>query len=162
MSCRCQMTQVRGLLTDTICKINLKIHSDLMGDRRKMQHTVGGAAQRHIYCQCVEDGIFCHNIAWSDVFSNQFHHLHARMFCKLQPCRIYSRDRAVAAKSHSQRFRQAVHAVCSVHAGTGTAGRTCLILIFTQILIRDLSCRMRSYCFEHTGKTCTSALHMTG
>ena len=84
------------------------------------------------------------------------------MFRKLQPCRIYSRDRAVAAKSHSQCFRQTVHAVCGVHAGTGTTGRTCLILIFTQILIRDLSCRMRSYRLEHAGKTCTPALYMTG
>ena len=34
------MTQIWSLFTDRIGKINLKIHSDLMSDRRNVQHTV--------------------------------------------------------------------------------------------------------------------------
>ena len=40
-TCRCKVTEVRSLFADSVCKINLKIHTDLMCDRRKVKHTVG-------------------------------------------------------------------------------------------------------------------------
>ena len=36
-----KVTEVRSLFADSICKINLKIHTNLMCDRRKVKHTVG-------------------------------------------------------------------------------------------------------------------------
>ena len=52
-ACRCKVAKVRGLLTDFICKADIKVHSDLMCDSRKMKHTVCGASKCHIYCKCI-------------------------------------------------------------------------------------------------------------
>ena len=123
-----------------------------MCDCREMQHTVRGTSKSHIHGQCIKYRILCHNIAGSDILSYKLHHLHTCMLRQLQSRRIYGRDRPVAAKSHSERFCQAVHAVCSIHTGTGATGWTCLILIFTQFFIRDSSGRMCPYRLEHTGK----------
>ena len=48
-ACRCKVAEVRSLLTDLICKADVKVHSDLMCDSRKMKHTVCGASKCHIY-----------------------------------------------------------------------------------------------------------------
>ena len=53
MSCRSKMAQIRSFLADRIGKINLKIHSDLMCNRRNVQHTVCGTSQCHVHCQCI-------------------------------------------------------------------------------------------------------------
>ena len=50
-SCRCQVAQVRCLLTDWISKCNIKIKSHFMGDCRKMEHAVRRTAERHIHGQ---------------------------------------------------------------------------------------------------------------
>ena len=48
-ACRCKVAEVRSLLTDLICKADVKVHSDLMCNSRKMKHTVCGASKCHIY-----------------------------------------------------------------------------------------------------------------
>ena len=158
--CRCQVAEVRGLFADSIRKVNLKIHADLMGDRRKVQHAVGRAAQSHIYRQGVEDGILCHNVSWTDILLPQFHDLHACLLRETDPCRVDCRNGSVAAKSHAKHFRQAVHAVGRVHAGTGSAGRTGLILEFLKIIVRDQARRVGSNCLKHAGKAGLLSLDM--
>ena len=115
VSCRSKVAQIWCLLTDSICKINLKIHSDLMSDCRKMKHTVRRTSQCHIYCQCIQNCIFCHDISRTDILSHQFHHLHTCMLCKLNPCGIYCRNRTISFQSHTKCLSQAVHAVGCIH-----------------------------------------------
>ena len=117
-TCRCKVAEIRSLLADSICEINLKVHTDLMCDCRKMQHTVGRASQCHIYCQRIQDCILCHNISWANILLPHFHNFHTCMFCKTDSLRIYCRNRTISAKSHSKYLCQTVHAVSCVHTGT--------------------------------------------
>ena len=48
VSCRSQMAEVRGLLTDGICHLRIQLYACLMRDGRQMQHTVGGTSKCHI------------------------------------------------------------------------------------------------------------------
>ena len=162
MPCRSEMAEVRGFLTDRIREVDLKVHADLMGDRREMEHTVRGTAQSHIHGQRVEDRVLCHDIPRPDVLPYQLHDLHTRMFCELQPCGIDRRDRAVSAQSHAQSLCQAVHAVGRVHTGAGTAGRARFIFILAEVFVRDLSCCMSTHSLKHAGKACLSAFDMSG
>ena len=57
-ACRCKMAEVRSLCTDLVCKADIKVHSDLMSDSRKVKHTVCGASECHVYCQGIEDCFF--------------------------------------------------------------------------------------------------------
>ena len=155
------MTKVRRLLTDSVRKINLKIHSYLMCDCRKMKHTVCRTSKSHIDCKSVQNRIFRHNISRSDIVSHKLHNLHSRMFCKLKSRRIYRGNRSVSTKSHTKNLCQAVHAVCSVHTRTGSAGRTGLIFIFFYIFFGHLSCCVGANCLEHTGKTRLTSLYMS-
>ena len=50
-ACRRQVAQVRSALADAVGEINLKVHADLVGNGRKMQHAVGGASQSHVNSQ---------------------------------------------------------------------------------------------------------------
>ncbi len=114
-ACRRKVTQVRCLLTDTICKINLKIHANLMGNGRKMEHTVGRAAKGHVYGQCIQNCLLCHNIPWTEVLLPQFHNLHACLLGKTDSGRVDCRNGSVSFKPHSQHLSQTVHAVGCVH-----------------------------------------------
>ncbi len=67
-TCGSKMTEIRRLLTDSVCKVNLKIHADLVSDGRKMKHTVGGTAQGHIYRKGIQHRLFRHDVSWTDIF----------------------------------------------------------------------------------------------
>ena len=95
-ACRCQMAQIRGLRTDLVGKAYIKIHSDLMGNRRQMQHTVGGTSKSHIHGQSIQNCFLCHDITGSDVSPVHLHHLHAGMFCQADTLGVDCRNRAVS------------------------------------------------------------------
>ena len=120
-----------------------------MGDCRKMQHAVRGTAERHVYRQCIQNGVFCHNIPWTDILAVHLHNGHARMLCKLDPFRVNCGNRTVAPQAHAQRLCQTVHGIGRVHAGTGAAGRTCFRFIFSDVFFRHSPCRIRTDCLKH-------------
>ena len=134
-TCRCKVAQVRGLFTNSICKINLKIHANFMRNCRKMQHTVGRASKCHIYRQRIQDCIFCHDISRTDIFLQQFHYLHTCFFRKADSLRIYCWNGPITTESHTKGLCQAVHTICCIHTGTGTTGRADIIFKFTQSFI---------------------------
>ena len=159
-TCRCKVAEVRCLCTDLICKAYIKIHTDFMSDCRKMKHTVGRTSKCHIYCQCVQNGFFCHDVARTDISAIHFHNLHTRMFCKTNTLGIYSRNGSISTKSHTKNLCQTVHRVCSIHTGTGSTCRTCFVLKFCKFVFCNLACRIRSDSFKHTGKTCLVSMNV--
>ena len=156
------MAQIGGSCADFVGNIHVQLHARLMGNGRKVKHAVGGASQRHIHGQGVHKCFFCHDIPWADVFLVHLHHLHAGMFRQLDALGVNSRDGAVSLKSHTQDLGQAVHAVSRIHAGTGTAGRTCLILKLLYILLGHVACRVSAHRLKHAGKAGFMPLHMAG
>ena len=161
-SCRCQVAQVRCLLADRIGKCNIKIKSHFMGDCRKMEHAVRRTAERHIHGQRIQDGFLRHNITRADIFAVHFHHRHTRMLGELDALRIDCRDRAVSAKSHSQRLGETVHGVRRVHSRTGAAGRTNLLLVFLDFLLRHRAGCIGTYRLKHGREAALFALYMSG
>ena len=161
-ACRCKVAEVWSLCTDLICKADIKVHSDLMSDSRKVKHTVCGASKCHVYCQGIEDCFFCHDVSWTDVLSVHFHNLHTCMFCKTDTLGIYSRNGSVSFQSHTKNLCETVHGVCCVHTGTGSACRTCFHFTFCQAVLIKLACCVSTYCLEHTGKACLVSVQMSG
>ena len=104
-ACRGKVAEVRRLLTDAVCKVNLKIHADLMCDRRKMQHTVRRTSKSHIHRKGIQDRLLGHDVSWQDILLKQLHHLHTRLLRKTDPCRIDCRDGSISAKPHSKNLR---------------------------------------------------------
>ena len=156
------MTQVRSLLTDRVCKADIKIKANLMGNGRKMQHRVGGAAQCHIHSQCIHDGFLCDDVAGTDILIVHIHNCHTGMLCKLDALRIHSRDRTVSSKSHAQRLCQTVHGVGGVHTGAGTAGRADLVLKLRHIILCHCACRIGTNSLEHGRQTSLLSLYVSG
>ena len=154
------MTQVGSSCADFICHIHVDFHTCFMSNSGQMQHGVGGTAQCHIYSQSIHKCIFCHNISGTDISSVQFHNLHTSMFCQFDTLGIYCGNGTIASQTHTDCFGQTVHGVCSVHTGTGTAGRTCFIFKFCYIIFGHSSCCIRANRFEHGGKTSLFTLYM--
>ena len=61
------MTEIRRLLADLVCQRDIKIKTDLMGDRRQMQHGIGGTSERHIHGQRIQHSFLSHDISRADV-----------------------------------------------------------------------------------------------
>ena len=76
--------------------------------------------------------------------------------------RIDCRDRAVSAKSHSQRLGETVHGVRRVHSRTGAAGRTNLLLVFPNFLLRHRAGCIGTYRLKHGREATLFALYMSG
>ena len=100
--CRCQVAEVRGLLADSIRKVNLQNPCRSWAIAGRCSMLLVEAAQSHIYRQGVEDGILCHNVSWTDILLPQFHDLHACLLRQTNPCRVDCRNGSVAAKSHAK------------------------------------------------------------
>ena len=81
-TCRSQMTEVWGFCTDFIGNIYVQLYACLVGNRRKMKHTVGAAAKSHIHRQSISKSRFCHNIPGADILLQHFHYCHAGMLCQ--------------------------------------------------------------------------------
>ena len=82
------------------------------------------------------------------------------MFCQTDTLGIDCRNGSVSFQSHSQCLCQAVHAVCSVHTGAGTTGRTGLTFKFFQFFFGNFSCCIGTYCLKHAGKAGFVALYV--
>ena len=133
-----------------------------MGNSRKMQHGISGTSQCHINGQRIQNRILCDNISCPDILTEHFHNSHARMLCKLNSLGINCRNGSVSLKSHTKSFCQTVHGIGRIHTGTGTAGRTYLILKLCHILLGVSTCCVRAYCLKHGRKTSLLSLHMAG
>ena len=100
------MAQVRSLGGDLVGDLQIQFHAGFSCNSGQMQHSIRGAAQRHIYRQCILECFRCHNVSGTDIFLYQFHDLHAGMFCQTDTLGIYGRNRTVTAKSHTNGFGQ--------------------------------------------------------
>ena len=95
-TCRCQMAEIRCLCAHFICKGNVKVPSDFMGNCRQMQHTVGRTSKCHINRQGIHDRVFCHDVPRTDILSVHLHYLHTCVFCQFDPLGINSRDGSIS------------------------------------------------------------------
>ena len=66
--------EVRHLGGDPVEVVEFERHVGLEGDRQQVQHGVGGAPQRHDDGDGVLECGHGHDLAWSDVLSEQLHH----------------------------------------------------------------------------------------
>ena len=114
-TCGGEMAEVGCYCADLVGNIEIQIHAAFVSDGRQMQHTVGGASKCHIHGQRVHQCFFCHNIAGTDILAKKLHHRHTRVLGKLDACRVNSGDRAVSAKSHTERFGKAIHRIGGIH-----------------------------------------------
>ena len=160
-ACRSKMTEIRSFLTDLICKTDIEIHSDLVSDRRKVKHTVGGAAKGHIHGQSVQNRLLRHDVSRTDILPVHFHYLHTRMFRKTDTLGIYRGDGPIASQAHSQSLGEAVHGIGGIHTGTGSAGGAGFVFKLCKLLFRDLAGRVGAHRLKHTGKTCLMAVDMS-
>ena len=78
------------------------------------------------------------------------------MLGETDPCAVNRRDRAVALKAHADRLCQAVHGICRIHTGAGSACRTYFFLILGKLFNSHLAGCDRSYRFKHGGKASLS------
>ncbi len=79
-----KVTQVGCLCTYLIGNVKVYLYAALVGNGREMEHTVGGAAQRHIHRKGVHYGIVGHDVQGTDVLPPQLHYLHTCLLCKAQ------------------------------------------------------------------------------
>ena len=149
---RVQLADLRRRAADSVNIVNVERHAHLMGDRRKMQHRVGRAAEGHLAAQRVAERLFREDVAGPAVLLQQLHDLFARQFGKTDARRINGRDRAVAGQCHADGFGQAIHRVGGVHAGAASAARTGGLLHFAQLSVGHLSGGMAADSFRYFGK----------
>ena len=69
MSSRCEVAQVRSLLTDLVDHVKIKRDISLMGDCKKVECRVGGASEGHIGCQSVLECSRCDDVARTNIVS---------------------------------------------------------------------------------------------
>ena len=151
-ACRCQVAQVRGLAAELVEDLHVQLDTGLVRDREQVQYGVGGAAQRHVACQRVTDGLLVDDLTGSDVLLNQIHDCHAGVLRQHDAVAVDSRDCAVTGQSDSKRLAEAVHAVRGVHAAAGSAARAYVLLELQQAFIVDDAGLPRAYRLEHLGK----------
>ena len=109
------MAEVGSPVGNFIGDLHIDLHACLMGDGGKMEHGIGGAAQRHIHGKSVHESVLCHDIAGTDVLFDKFHDLHAGMLGKADPGGVDGGNCTVALQAHTDRLCQAVHGIRSVH-----------------------------------------------
>ena len=152
------MAEVRSLAADLIGHVKIQCDSGLVCDGRKMKHGVGRASESHVYSLSIVESCLCHDVSWSDILLYQLHDLHSCRLGKSDPCRVWSRDSAVARKSHSDSLCEAVHGIGCVHAGAGSARRTSLLNISLNAVLIHRTCVVCSYCLKHVRQACASSV----
>ena len=162
VTCRSKVADVRGACTDLVDHVQIDLDAAFVGNCRQVQHAVGGTAQCHISGQCVFKSVCGHDVAGTDILPVHIHNCHTSLFCQLDTFRIYCRNGAVASEPHAQHFSQAVHRVCGVHAGAGTAGGAGVVLEFFHVLQREFAGSIGTDCLEHAGQTGLFALDVAG
>ena len=154
MACRGEVAQVRCLCGIFICQAHVQFKTDLMGDGRKVQHRIGGAAESHVHRQRIADGFLSDDVAGTDILPVHLHNLVSRMLGQADSRRINRRDRSVTAEAHTDGLCQAVHAVGCIHAGAGAAGRAAVLLEFIQLLLGHRAGLSRTHCLKDAGQGC--------
>ena len=154
------MAEVRGLCGEFIGNLHVQLHTRFMRDGRQMKHGIGGAAQRHIHGEGVQESLLRHDIPGTDIFLHQLHDLHARMLGKADSLGINRRNGSISLQAHSQRLRQTVHGVRRIHAGAGATGGAGLLFVLGQLFHRHGSRRHAANRLKHGGKAGLVAAHM--
>ncbi len=162
VTCRSQVADVRGACADLVDHIQVDLDAAFIGNCRQVEHAVGGAAQRHICGQCVLESVCGHDVTGTDVFAVHIHNCHTSLLCQLDALGVYCRNRAVALETHAQNLSQAVHGVCGVHTGAGTAGGAGIVLELLHILHGEFAGSIRADSFKHAGQTGLFALDVAG
>ena len=124
-----------------------------------MEHTVGGATQRHIHGQGVHECLFCHNIAGADILADKLHNRHTRVLGQLNARGVHGGDGAVPAKPHSECLGETVHGVCRVHTRARTAGGAGFALVLIELFVGDPTRVVRTDRLKHGGKAGFLAFH---
>ena len=160
-SCRCQVAQIRGLVRNLIHGFQIKVQTSFMSNGQQMQYGIGRAAQCHFTFQCIVDGFFVDDITGLDVLFQQLHDLHAGMLCQLDAVRMNCRNGAVARQCHTNCFTQAIHRVCGIHAGAGTATRAGMAFHVVDFFISNQVCLACANGLKGIGQGYIFTLHMT-
>ena len=93
----------------------------LMGDRREVEHRVGGTAKGHVDHHAVLDRVLVDQIEGRDVVLKQLHDLHAGMLGQTDALGVHGRDRAVAGQGDAEHFGKAADGVGREHARAAAA-----------------------------------------
>ena len=131
-ACRCEVTDIRHLAGQFVQGLKLERYARLVGDSQQVQNRVGRAADRHLAGQRVAECCRREDVARLDVLLDQLHDLHAGVLCQMNTGSRNRRGRAVARQRHADRFGQAVHRVCGVHACARAAARAGIALGFVE------------------------------
>ena len=160
--CRCQVAQIRRARGNLIGDLHIDLDAGLVRDSGKMQHGIGGTAQRHIDCQGIFKGFLRENITRADVPAHQLHDLVACALGQTDSRRIDGGNGSVSGKAHADRLGQAVHGIGRIHAGAGTAGRTGVFFIDCQLLQTHRARRNGPDRLKHGGKGALHTVHFSG
>ena len=157
----CQVAQVWSFGTHFIEQFHVQRNPCFVCNSQQVEYAVGGAAQRHVACQSIADGLFVDDVTGLDILFYQVHDGHASMLCQLDSAAVYSRNGTVARQADTDGFTQTVHAVGSVHAGAGTAARADIQFVVFQARIVDNACLVSTDGFKHFGKRSFHASNQT-
>ena len=134
---RSQMAEIGHLGRDPVGDEDIQVDPRFAGDRRKVQHRIGRAAEGHVDGEGVFKRLLRHDVQRPDILFEQLHDPISRFFGKPIPLGIDGGNRAVPRKAHSDRLGEAVHAVGGVHPRTGAAGGTRIVFPVKQLGIVD-------------------------
>ena len=148
-ACRCEMAQVRCLRGNLVCDFHIDLDACLMCNCRQMKHCICRAAESHVDRQSIHKRFTGHDISRKNLVLYKVHDLVSGVLGKTDSGGIYGRNRSVAAKAHADGFREAVHRVCGVHAGAGTACRADILLEIAKFFRIDLACVICADRLEH-------------
>jgi len=135
---RTELAEVRGLLADLVEEAEIQIDARLVGDGGDVEDRVGGAAQGHIHGDGVLEGGEGGDVPGFDVFLQELHDLHARLFGQAAPGGVDGQDRPIARQAEAEGLGYAVHGIGGVHSGAGAAAGTGAIFDGVQFLLGNL------------------------
>ena len=158
-ACRGQMAEVRRLLGYLVEEVEIEGHSRFMGYGQKMEHRIRGASQCHIACKSVSHRLFGDYVSGFDILCNEVHDRHSGVLGQHYPLVGYCGDGPVSGKSDTYRLAEAVHAVCRIHSGAGSAARADVLFELPEALIIDDPGLSGSDRFEHLGKRYLFPVH---
>ena len=137
---------------EVVGHIQVQLDAALVGDGGQMEHSVGGAAQRHIHRLGIVEGGGGHDVPGLNVFFHQFHDLHTRVLGQPQPGGPHGWNSAVAPQAHTDGLGQAVHGVGRIHPRAGAAGGAGVVLILLHPGLVQFAGVVGAYRLEHMGQ----------
>ena len=118
------MAEIRGALGNFVGFREINIDSAFVGNSRKVEHRVGGAAKRHVQHQGIFECLAGHDVAGKDIVADKIHDAHTGLLREADTLGHDCRNRTVSRKRNTEHFRHTVHRIRGEHTGTRTAGRT--------------------------------------